>query len=316
MQGFLDGYRGCMIGLAVGDALGFPVEFISAAEMKRRYGPAGVTDFIARHFPPGFVSDDTQMSVALAEALVEAGGQDLETLMAAVARQFVSWSRSPQNNRAPGNTCMTACGRLGAGAHWRDAGRNDSKGCGTAMRAAPVALRYHGDTAQVIRIAEAQSLCTHGHPCATGGSVAAALAVELALGGIPPADWRDPLVAAAREYDPVCAAKLAQAFTLEGRDTARDLEMIGEGWVAEEAVAAALTCVLRHPDDFAATVLLAANTDGDSDSIACIAGSMSGALNGIQAIPTPWRDGVEGSAMLLRLAESLHEAWRGDESLD
>lgn len=311
MVDLTDRYRGCMVGLAVGDALGFPVEFIDADQMKHRYGPRGVTDFVAEHHPAGYVSDDTQMSIALAKALISAGHLELEDLMAEICREFVFWSRSPQNNRAPGGTCMNACGKLGRGVAWRDAGRNDSKGCGTAMRAAPVALRYHGERERIIRIAEAQSLCTHGHACATGGSVAAALAVELALEGVAPADWREPLVEAARAYDPYCAEKLAGAWDLDGADTSRDLATIGAGWVAEEAVAAALYCVVRHPDDYPAAVLLAANTDGDSDSIACIAGSMSGALNSLGAIPGKWRTGVEGAAELNALAEGLYEVWRG-----
>ncbi|MEM9492815.1 MAG: ADP-ribosylglycohydrolase family protein, partial [Myxococcota bacterium] len=80
---------------------------------------------------------------------------------------------------------------------------------------------------------------------------------------------------------------------------------LGEAWVAEEAVASALYCVWRSPGDFRQTVLTAANTDGDSDSIACIAGGISGALNGIESIPAPWIEQIENADMLRDLADRL-----------
>ena len=307
-------YRGCMVGLAIGDALGYPVEFISRAEMMRRLGPEGVTDFVAGSHPAGFYSDDTQMSLALARALFEDGHADLETIMSAVGREFVEWCMSEKNDRAPGGTCMRACRRLANGVHWREAGKNDSKGCGTAMRATPVGLRYHGDLARLREVAVAQSLATHGHPCATAGSVVVAMCVDLALSGVHPADWRDPVLDEARAHSDECARRLEQAWGLQGVDPAEALVRIGEGWVAEEAVAAALFCVLQSPDDYAATVLMGANTDGDSDSIACIAGAMSGARNGADAIPETWCERVEDAAVHSIMADALHSRWAAAQS--
>jgi ADP-ribosylglycohydrolase len=86
---------------------------------------------------------------------------------------------------------------------------------------------------------------------------------------------------------------------------------LGEGWVAEEAVASALYCVWRTPDDLRQTILTAANTDGDSDSIACIAGGISGARNGVEAIPASWRETVENAARLVEIADALHAACGG-----
>jgi ADP-ribosylglycohydrolase len=82
-------------------------------------------------------------------------------------------------------------------------------------------------------------------------------------------------------------------------------EALGEGWVAEEAIASALWCVWQHPDDYRAAVLRAVNTDGDSDSIATMAGSISGARLGLDAIPEEWRRDVEDSALLHELASRL-----------
>ena len=103
-----------------------------------------------------------------------------------------------------------------------------------------------------------------------------------------------------------CWARLLE-FVAEPPELALSEDGLGESWVAEEAVASALYCVWRWPDDFAQTVLTAANTDGDSDSIACIAGGISGALNGVEAIPAEWREQIENSAMLHDLADQLYQ---------
>ncbi|MEW5849621.1 MAG: ADP-ribosylglycohydrolase family protein [Myxococcota bacterium] len=319
-------FEGCVVGLAVGDALGFATEFRRRDDILASFGPAGVTDFVGiqdarwrsrtavlgdRH-PPGTYSDDTQMSLAVAEALLACGDASLEVLMERVAREFVAWSRSPENNRAPGNTCMTACANLARGLPWRRAGVSDSKGCGSAMRVAPIGLRYANDRARLLEVARASSVVTHGHDAAVEGAAAAALLVALALEGASPARMYDEIM---RECAPrsadfrTCLEKLPGLLEAPP-ERALSRRGLGESWVAEEAVAAALYCVWRNPDDFSAGVLMAANTDGDSDSIACIAGSILGARLGLYTIPSSWRSQVENSARLHQVARALHATAR------
>ncbi len=81
--------------------------------------------------------------------------------------------------------------------------------------------------------------------------------------------------------------------------------VLGEGWVGEEAVALALYCFLRYPEDYENVVIRGANTNGDSDSIACIGGSISGAYLGINAIPQRWVKRIEKADYLADLAERL-----------
>ena len=109
-------YVGCIVGLAVGDALGFPAEFRKRKQILSEIGPQGITDFIglkdprfsrpqftSSGHPPGTFTDDTQMTIAVAEALLAAGNAELDPLMTAMAERFVLWSRSASNNRAGWN---------------------------------------------------------------------------------------------------------------------------------------------------------------------------------------------------------------------
>lgn len=173
-----DRFRGCIVGLAVGDALGYPTEFRSREQIVETFGPEGVDDFVAQrddrwpakpfvvgsgYHPPGTYSDDTQMSLAVARALIEAGDRGLDDWMHSVGRHFVEWSHSPENNRAPGNTCMTGCQSYERTGDWEHSGVANSKGCGSAMRAAPIGLYFHDDLDRCAENARASSIITHGH---------------------------------------------------------------------------------------------------------------------------------------------------------
>lgn len=315
-------YIGCMVGLAVGDALGYPAEFRRRKQLLAEIGPQGITDFIALKdprftrpqfagpgHPPGTFTDDTQMTIAVAEGLLEAGHSDLDELMRAIATRFVRWSRSPDNNRAPGGTCMEGCQNLAAGVPWRDAGVESSKGCGSAMRVAPIGL-YYEDLDQVAEVARCSSVLTHGHPTAVEGAAAAAVLVALALRGLSPEQMfrevdqrcasRCPELAAYWRKVPDLLGEPAEAVLVEG--------VLGESWVAEEAVASAMYCFWRFPDDFLGAVLTAINTDGDSDTIGTITGSLVGARLGADAIPARWRENVEDSTYLHQLGARLWKA--------
>ena len=295
-----------MVGLAVGDALGFPVEFIGSEEIRRRHGPQGVTGFVPpRTHPLGAYTDDTQMSLAVAGALVEHGQEAPEQVLAASAQALLAWAQSPENDRAPGSTTMSACRRLASGRPWRESGISESKGCGSTIRTAPIGLYYAGNRARLIEIAGQSSLITHGHPCAVAGAVANALCVALALADTPPESFLPQLTDATGDISEEFVAKLAQLP--DALDMAPDgaFDVLGDAWVAEEAMACGLYCFLRSPRDYRSTVLTAANASGDSDSVACIAGGISGAYNGLQAIPEEWRTRVESAAGLLQTADRL-----------
>lgn len=306
-----DQFTGTMVGLAVGDALGLPTEFISRARILARFGPQGLTGFAPGNgHPAGTFTDDTQMSLAVAEGLLAAQGEDLDELLRCICSRFVAWARSPDNDRAPGNTCLAGCRNLERGVPWREAGVANSKGCGTAMRVAPVGLRFYQDLERVAEVARATALPTHGHPAAVEGAAAAALMVALALRGQGPEEIYGEILrrcgGRSEDFD-TCLARVPGSL-----DSPPDKVLarggLGEAWVAEEAVASALYCVWRHPDDYRAAVLEAINTDGDSDSIGAIAGSVVGARLGLGGIPAAWVQGVEESARLQETGLRLSKA--------
>jgi ADP-ribosylglycohydrolase len=296
---------GMIYGVALGDALGAPVEFEMLSRIREEYGPRGIQELPE----PARFTDDTQLTLALAEALVAAGHLDLGAVMEAVSREFVAWLHSqedPRNVRSPGGSCLYGARQLAAGAPWWQSGKPNSKGCGAAMRVAPVGYLYQHDLPKLRRVAADTAIATHHHPAAQVAAVAAAFLVKLALDRMPPegfvAALKGEISGQNRSVD-LALKRLEEALAMTSSDAA--LEHIGEGWVAEEAVLAALYCFLQAPGDFRMVIRLGANTQGDSDSIASIAGGISGAFLGIEALPRDWVARIEKSAYLADVARRL-----------
>jgi len=298
----LDKSMGMMFGLAIGDAMGWPTEFMKTRDIKAKYGPDGIQDLPES----ALYTDDTQMTIAIAEALIKTGGQDLETIMGAVRDEFIKWRYSPENNRAPGNACLAGVSNMERGVHWSESGVPDSKGCGSAMRVAPIGYFYQHDPDKLRKVAQASGLCTHGHRTAVAASVGAAYLVKLALDRVANDTMIQELLAftsgISLEFD---EAILKVDQCLDWNDEEKALKALGEGWIGEEAVALALYCFLKYPNNYKKTVLRGANTNGDSDSIASIAGGISGAYLGAAALPSEWMTKIENTAYLNELAIHL-----------
>jgi len=301
--------KSLIFGLAIGDALGYPTEFMTLARIKTEFGPNGIVDFPKS---PALFTDDTQMSIAIAEALVRAGDdQDIEAIMEAVKDEFIKWRHSPENNRAPGKTCLIGIANMERGVHWSESGVARSKGCGSAMRVAHIGYFYQNEPEKLKLVAQASGICTHGHRTAVAASIGAAYLVKLAIDGVEPKNMISETLSfttgISKEFDSAIS-KVSEC--LDWPDEEKALKYLGEGWVGEEAVALALYCFLKHTGDYRTTVLRAANTNGDSDSIACIAGGISGAYLGIDAIPEKWIKNIEKTEYLDNLAERLSKKKR------
>jgi ADP-ribosylglycohydrolase len=326
---------GSLFGLAYGDALGAPTEFLNVDQIEERYGADGLRELTGN---PARVTDDTQMALAVAWALHEADGPTPELLEPLLRKRFVDWSISPENNRAPGSTCLQACAALAAGLPWIEATGIDSKGCGANMRATPVGLAPGFDLDTLAGVAQLQAGLTHGHPTALAASELTAYAVWLLGRGEAPVElprllrdrcagqrkvyreewlgelWRragdpDPAAYAARGWDE-CLIALDRLFeALRHRDDGRDACLAtGDGWIAEEALATGLYCALRHRDDPVGGLARAAATSGDSDSIASLAGAFLGAAYGMAAWPADWAGRIEYADQLQVLGLAWDEA--------
>ena len=313
----IDKYEGCLLGGATGDALGYPVEFISASLIKEYLGDSGVTGFDSLKQanlphatdPIGFYSDDTQMTLATANGIINADSPSLNSIMESIAVEYVKWLDSSENNRAPGNTCIAGGRNLKNHISWRESGTH-GKGCGAAMRTAPVGLFFYDNTYQLMETAFWIGGCTHGEEASEAG-VSIAYAVAEAVKRQPCTDY-DPkhvlhgLIEMNRH--PQITNKMQQIDGLlnEEHEPAM-LESIGSAWNGDEAAAMALYCFLRNPEDYKQTVLMATNIDGDSDSVASIAGQISAAYNGISAIPQQWQKQVEKPEYTISVAQKLLE---------
>lgn len=317
--------RGSLLAGAIGDALGAPVEFDGLDRIRAAHGPDGVTGLLPSGYgPPGLVTDDTQMVLFTVEALL-GDGDRAEALHAA----YLRWLRTQEtaapppgatglaaqgwlySARAPGNACLSGlrAGRRGT----LDAPANPgSKGCGTVMRSAPFGLDTRLRTpAEVTAAALAGSALTHGHP--TAGVAAAGLAVlvhQLLDGADLPDAVRATLAHLRRlpgHEETTAALDAAVAAADDGPPTAERLVALGEGWVAEEALAMSVYCALAHPgpDGVRDALLLAVNHGGDSDSTGAITGNVLGARHGEAAVPEGWAHAVEGRDTVLDLADRL-----------
>ena len=331
-------FLGCLLGGAVGDALGAPVEFMKRSEILRRFGPDGITAYAPAYGGLGTITDDTQMTLFTAEGLlrgwVRGAFKGITTYPGVVAHAYLRWlqtqgeqsmwdiaftgenpgwligHRALHARRAPGNTCVLALREmttLGAPA------RNDSKGCGGVMRMAPVGLfaqRLAQPPQITFDLGTALAALTHGHP--TGALTAGVFAVliQAACGG---ASWSDALdlakacLRAAPDYHETLAAiEHAEFLAGSGRPSQEAIAELGQGWVAEEALAIAIYCTLVSTD-FMHGIVLAVNHDGDSDSTGAMVGNLLGAMYGVEVIPPSLLAQLELREVIAELAGDLYD---------
>lgn len=296
-------FRGALLGTALGDVLGAPFEGHPA--------PGDIDlDALAGRLNELRYTDDTHMTLALAESLVDRGGFDGRHLAETFMRYYEAepW-------RGYGSGPPQIFRMIREGIAWDEAagtlfGGSGSYGNGAAMRVAPVGLIAYRDLEQVRRLADRQSRITHTHELGREGAVLQAMAVAMLVmqPGMDANTLRGEILARLEEHTevPIYRVKLGLVRTLLPDAPVTEVARhIGNGISAHEAVPAALYAFLRSPDSFRETVQFAIRLGGDTDTIAAMAGALSGAYLGEDSIPAPWREGVDGARELVGLADGL-----------
>lgn len=289
-------------GLALGDALGWPIEFLSMQKINIIYGPDGIQE----PPDPALFTDDTQTTIAITEALVEAGEADIDVLMRAVTRHLIEWSNSPENDRAPGHTVTEAVRTLEAGVSWRESGADHVQGNGSAVRVAPIGYLYQHDTGRLREVAHAVGIATHAHPAADAACISAAYLVKLALDGVP----LDQYVPLTQKFVSGISLEFEEALqqvrhVVPWTDEFAAITQLGSGWVGKEIIPMSIYCAMRYSNDYVSAVRRAVNIPGDSDSVGCITGGLVAARAGLRAIPPEWIERLEHRDRLTDLANQL-----------
>ena len=275
--------RGAFLGLAVGDALGAPVEFMTVGEIRATHGT--LKEIVGGgwlRLKPGAVTDDTQMSLCIARALAAAGGWSLT----GVADQFALWLKSKPID--VGDTCRRGIrnyllkGELETPFNQWDAGN------GAAMRMAPVALFTLGDDDLLQRCTIEQAHLTHHHPLSDAACITLGRLVHRALLGHEKSRLR-------READRLITEHPTVSFT--------PYRGLATGYVVDT-----LQTVFHHffrSRDFEECLVGTVNQGGDADTTGAIAGMVAGAYFGAEAIPRRWLKRMDRD--VLREIEALTE---------
>ena len=298
-------FAGSALGTFTGDALGMPVEGMGPRDIQRKYGL--LDDLVRGRFPAGHYTDDTEMMIALLEALVQRGDFDPET----IAESFL---KNYHPERGYGARIHILMKKLAAGVPWQEVG-TDSFGNGSAMRTAPVGFFHYDDLPKLTQVAALQASITHRHPEALAGAVMQATAVALALkAGLEkqrpdPAGFIATVAGQGAKFDQNSADRLRKIEITPG-PIERLIPQIRSQYKcsvkAIEAVGPAIIAYLYSPD-FKQALTLAVNLGGDADTIAAMTGAIAGAECGLNKLPQHWlnrlENGPQGRDYVLNLCE-------------
>jgi len=289
-------FVGCLVGSAVGDALGSSLEGLWISEVK-------IKEFSGRW------TDDTHMMIGVAESLIENEGFNGNHM----AKTFIkNYEREPWRGYASGPPQVFRW--IKSGVAWNEAakrlfGGGGSYGNGAAMRVAPVGVFYHEDPEQLRSVAYGQSQITHTHELGMEGAALQAYAVALAMNADPSYELNSSAFMGELKdftHNEVYKRKLERAWKLLGEtNRLRVARELGNGIEAHNSVPTAIYSFLRNPESFEESVLYAISLGGDTDTIGAMTGAISGAYHGAEVIPENWKTKLEGKDYIEKLAEKL-----------
>jgi ADP-ribosylglycohydrolase len=334
-------FVGCLLGGALGDALGYPIERASLSEIRKRLGTGVPERLCLGPDAQAIVSSTTQMTLFTAEGLIRAVQRQRDrglchvptVIQRALLRWLITQSQSTAGaiddqwpgwligermlhaRRAPGNTCLAALEQIRAGKSTPSMDRpiNSSKGCGAVTRSAPAGL-VASDRREAFELGRVAGALTHGHPSAyLAAGYLASLVFDL-VRDVPLMEAMENADAAVRSEPR--GGKLLHMITLargaagSGPPAADVVEALGKGWVGHEALAIALLCALTADTSTSAGVAQAlwraVCHSGDSDGTGSITGNILGAMVGVELLPAEWLGQIEMRQLIERLATDLY----------
>ena len=300
----LSKFEGCLLGLAIGDSIGAPVEGFSKGEIERRFGRVeDMMDAPWRRFKKGGITDDTSLMLCIARSISERGEFDPED----AARRFAGWFL--EDGYGIGRTTFLAIRALLEGASWRDAGRiahhilgGMSAGNGSIMRCAPIALRYFKDTESLKEASHLSSMITHYDMIAREACFALNLFIALLLRRGEKNVL--PLVI------PHITEERTRKALLEIKDLAKE-DLRPTAFSLDT-----LKCsiwVFLNTESFRDAVIEAVNLGGDADTTGAVTGAIAGAFYGREGIPEGWIEELKVRDEILSLARRIYEISGGQD---
>lgn len=302
-------YVGCMLGAAIGDALGKQNEGLSRKDI---LGRGYVTDYgEARQGCPGEkltagqYTDDTEQMIVLARSIIDCGGFDAGDFACKIAQWGADALNDPVRKSLIGPSSALAIVRLNSGMSWEKSG-SDIPSCGSAVRAAPVGLFYK-NMDEVEANAALSSTPTHNSKGAIAGAVAVATGVRCALDGMDCYETIKETSLRASSHDTGLGKKIELSYKLRAREPQDVFTRLGTSYSVYETVPCAFYCFSRHFEEPERAIIEAVNAGGDTDSIACITGALCGALHGAGSLPEKWIKGLENREKIEQLANLIFE---------
>lgn len=339
-----DKYLGSLLSGAIGDALGYSVEFMTESEIKREYG--GPIEAFDLTNGKAIISDDTQMTMFTANALLNAyailylKGDDYnhDVYVNNIYLSYLDWldtqlgnhSYNPLKNtnsfitiypslhasRDPGFTCLSSLRSTLMGTINNPL--NNSKGCGGVMRVSPIGLFFtDSDIDEIGKLAASASAITHGNPL---GFIPSAMLVQIIhLLSHYDVSLIDAINISKDKTKDLFGSYKETTYLLSLTDKAINLALsninpldailkLGEGWVAEETLAIAIYASLKEANDIRKALIIAVNHNGDSDSTGAVTGNILGAYLGFSKIPDDFLKDLELKDEISSLALDLYKA--------
>lgn len=326
---------GCLFGGALGDALGWPVEFSHIEDIERDYGSRGIRELELNSNGKAEITDDTQMTLFTAEGILRAYNAEVSGLQVDyndyIYDSYLRWLYTQQfkykkgyvksgytngwltrqedlyARRAPGRTCIESLRSGVKGTMEKKL--NNSKGCGGVMRVAPIGCFLEKEKA--FKLACEAAAITHSHP---SGFLPAGVFAYIISSIVNGQGLLEGIDGAAKELikyeghiETLEVMTRAVRLAVEGEPSYTNMSKLGLGWTGDEALAIAIYSCLVFRKDIKKALILSVNHSGDSDSTGAITGNILGAILGEKALPEEWVNKLELYSVIRTIGEDLYK---------